>query len=209
MSRWRGVGAVLIMLLVGACGYSPAAQPRANGTASAARTGVGTPTATASVSPQQWGEISLTCSPNKLRTESSKAPVAFINHVGFGAGDTSEVVSIATSNGAPSGDVEVRPQQGTNFMLSPSGEPVTLAGRNGLLVTVHGADLHTSFSGSRDILTWGGSLVEIRVVQDFEGVVQFALGVNGPACYTAYSRVDTIPYGFGIGIPIGAPQLPP
>ena len=94
-------------------------------------------------------------------------------------------------------------------MLSPSGEQVTLAGQNGLLVTVHGADLHTAFSGSRDILTWGGSLVEIRVIQDFEGVVQFALGVNGPACYTADSRVNTIPYGFGIGIPIGAPQLPP
>jgi hypothetical protein len=207
-SRFRGIATVLIVLLLGACGYSPAAQQRADGTASAARTGAGSPTPSASASPQAWGEISLTCSPNKLHPEPSKAPVAFISSFGFGAGDN-EGVNIATSNGTPSGDIEVRPQQGTNFILSPSGELVTLAGQNGLLVTVHGADLHTSFSGSRDILTWGGSLVEIRVVQDFEGVVQFALGVNGPACYTAYSRVNAIPYGFGIGIPIGAPQLPP
>ena len=207
-SRWRGIGAVLVILLVGGCGYSPGARQPTNGTASAARTGVGSPTQGASLSPQPWGEVALTCSANKLHPEPSKPRVAFISSVGFGAGDN-EGVNIATSNGAPSGDIEIRPQRGTNFTLAPSGEPVTLAGQNGLLVTVHGADLHTAFSGSQDILTWGGSLVEIRVVQDFEGVVQFALGVNGPACYTAYSRVNTIPYGFGVGVPIGAPQLAP
>ena len=60
------------------------------------------------------------------------------------------------------------------------------AGKNGILVTVHGADQHTSYTGSTDIKTGYATLVEVRRVQDFEGVVQLGLGISGPACYRAF-----------------------
>jgi hypothetical protein len=79
----------------------------------------------------------------------------------------------------------VRPQSGTTFTKSPSGQTVTLLGTSGILVTLRGADLHTSYSGSTDIKTGYTTLVEVRQVQDFEGVVQLGLGLNGPGCYRA------------------------
>jgi hypothetical protein len=63
---------------------------------------------------------------------------------------------------------------------------MTLKGTNGLLVVIHGSDLHTSYSGSTDILTGYPALAEVRRVEDFEGVVQLGLGINGPACYRAF-----------------------
>jgi len=60
---------------------------------------------------------------------------------------------------------------------------VTLAGKNGILVVIHGADAHTSYSGPRDLKTNYPRLVETRITEDFEGVVQLGLGINGPACY--------------------------
>ena len=71
-------------------------------------------------------------------------------------------------------------------MTSPKGDQVTLAGKNGILVVVHGADLHTAYSGSTDIKTGYATLVEVRQVEDFEGVVQLALGVSGATCYRAF-----------------------
>jgi hypothetical protein len=62
---------------------------------------------------------------------------------------------------------------------------IRLAGNNGILVVMHGADLHTRYSGSRDLKPRYASLIEVRQVEDFEGVVQLGLGLNGPACYHA------------------------
>ena len=77
----------------------------------------------------------------------------------------------------------MRPQAGTKFALGESGQTVTLAGKNGILVVIHGADAHTSYSGPRDLKTNYPRLVETRITEDFEGVVQLGLGINGPACY--------------------------
>ena len=70
--------------------------------------------------------------------------------------------------------------------LVPGDVAVTLAGDNGILVTIRGADLHTSYRGSTDLKTGYATLVEVRQVQDFEGVVQLGLGVSGAACYRAF-----------------------
>ncbi len=61
----------------------------------------------------------------------------------------------------------------------------TLKGDHGILITIHGADLHTAYSGATDIVTGGPTIAEVRRVQDFEGVVQLGLGVNGAGCYSA------------------------
>jgi hypothetical protein len=94
-------------------------------------------------------------------------------------------LTIEFSNGEPA-TIQVQPQRGTAFTKSPSGQAVTLRGTNGILVTIHGADAHTSYSGSRDLITGYRGLVEVEVIQDFEGVVQLALGVSGPVCYSAH-----------------------
>ncbi len=94
-------------------------------------------------------------------------------------------MTVEFQNGQPVG-VDLRPQTGTNFTNSPRGDQVTLAGNNGILVVIHGADLHTSYSGPTDLKTGYTALVEVRQVEDFEGTVQLALGVSGTSCYRAF-----------------------
>ena len=115
----------------------------------------------------------------------SAPAVAFINDLRTGTHPGYDRLTIGFQNGQPfTGDL--RPQTGTSFTLSPSGQTVTLAGKNGILVVIHGADLHTSYSGSLDLKTGYASLVEVRRVEDFEGVVQLGLGVSGATCHRAF-----------------------
>ena len=116
---------------------------------------------------------------------SSTAPaVAYINDVRTGTHSGYDRLTVEFKNGAAA-EIDVSPQSGTNFTLAPSGLPATLAGQNGILVTIHGSDLPTDYSGATDIKTGYPALVEIRRVEDLEGVVQLGLGINGPACYRA------------------------
>ena len=108
-------------------------------------------------------------------------PVVFISGLRPGANGSYDRLVIDFANGVPS-DVRVVMSKGTMFRLSPSDMPVTLKGQNGISVLIKGADLHTSYQGSRDILTGFAGLTEVRVLEDFEGQVQLGLGVNGPAC---------------------------
>lgn len=117
---------------------------------------------------------------------SSSAPaVAFVDALRTGTHPGYDRLTVEFQNGKPS-SIEFRPQSGTSFIQGASGQTVRLAGKNGILVVIHGADLHTSYSGSTDTKTGYSTLVEVRSVEDFEGVVQLALGVNGPVCYRAF-----------------------
>jgi hypothetical protein len=111
--------------------------------------------------------------------------VVFVSALRTGTHTEYDRLTIEFSNGVPS-SVEVRPIRGTQFTQSPSGMEVTLKGSNGVLITIHGADLHTSYTGPTDIVTGYPRLAEVRRVQDFEGVVQLGLGVNGSGCYRAF-----------------------
>jgi hypothetical protein len=91
-------------------------------------------------------------------------------------------VTVEFKNGQP-GSISIRPQVGTTFHQAPSGKPDTLAGRNGILVVIRGADAHTAYSGVRDIKTNDPSLAEVRVLEDFEGQISLGLGVKQAACY--------------------------
>jgi hypothetical protein len=83
-------------------------------------------------------------------------------------------------------DYSVEPQSNAKFTQGASGQPVILRGNAGLLMTIHGADAHTSYSGPTDFKTNYVVLVEARQVQDFEGTVQWALGLSKAACYRTY-----------------------
>lgn len=90
------------------------------------------------------------------------------------------------SNGIPDAGVELKPQSGTKFVTDPKGDTVTLKGTNGLDVVIRGADMHTSYSGSKDMVLGYTTLAEVRQVGDFEGTVNLALGINGPPCFRAF-----------------------
>jgi hypothetical protein len=94
-------------------------------------------------------------------------------------------LTIGFSNGQPV-SIDVQPQSGTTFTQGASGQQVVLLGQSGILVTIHGADAHTSYSGQTDFKTGYPVLVEVRQVQDFEGTVQWALGLSKSACYRAF-----------------------
>lgn len=112
--------------------------------------------------------------------------VGYINALRTGTHQGYDRLTIEFGNGGPTGAVQLTTQGGTTFTTSPKGDHVTLRGSNGILVVLHGADLHTSYSGPVDFVTGYAGMAEVRQVEDFEGVVQLAIGVNGTACYRAF-----------------------
>ena len=115
-------------------------------------------------------------------TAQSPPQTAYVDALRTGVHSGYDRLTIEFNNGQPI-KVEVSTQSGTTFTQSPSGQSVTLMGQNGILVTLRGADVHTHYSGPTDIKTGDHGLIEVRELQDFEGVVQFGLGVNGAPCY--------------------------
>ncbi len=83
-------------------------------------------------------------------------------------------------------NISVDPQSSASFTQGASGQRVTLSGTAGLLITIHGADEHTAYSGATDFKTNYPVMLEARQVQDFEGTVQWGLGLAKAACYRVY-----------------------
>jgi hypothetical protein len=148
-----------------------------------------TPSATvpASPSPSPSAEQFVCTSGHVDSTQPPSTPTtAYISAVRTGAHAGYDRLTITFANAQPDLGAEFNVQGGTTtFTLSPSGMQATLKGQNGILITIRGADLHTQYTGSIDIVTGYPTLAEVRRVQDFEGVVQLGLGINGPACYHA------------------------
>lgn len=111
--------------------------------------------------------------------------VAFVDAVRTGTHTGYDRVTIEFNNGEP-GSVDMSQHSGTTFTQGASGQQVTLNGIAGLLVIIHGADEHTAYSGSIDIKTAYSVLLELRQVEDFEGTVQWGLGLSKSACYRAF-----------------------
>jgi hypothetical protein len=161
-------------------GTGPTPTPSASASPAASPSPSASPTATPTAP--------FVCTASPPITSSTAPAVAYVNAIRTGAHTGYDQLTVQFSNGQPA-SIQLQPQLGTAFTMSPSGLAVTLAGQNGILVTIRGADAHTAYTGSRDIKTGDRGLVEVRVVQDFEGVVQLALGIAGPACY----RVQVLP----------------
>jgi hypothetical protein len=118
-------------------------------------------------------------------TTPASPPVVFVDLVGTGTHTGYDRITIEFNNGIPS-EVDVTPQGSPAFIQGASGQAITLAGGAGLLVTLRGADEHTSYSGPTDFKTGYAALVEARQVQDFEGTVQWGLGLSKSSCYRAF-----------------------
>ena len=78
----------------------------------------------------------------------------------------------------------VLPQASTDFIASPSGLPVHLAGSSGASITLRHVPSGT-FAGNRDLKPAGSVIKEARILQDFEGVLTIGIGLSRPACLGA------------------------
>jgi hypothetical protein len=127
----------------------------------------------------------MVCGSSTSQTASAAPLTTFIDGLRTGTHPGYDRLTIEFKNGIPV-SVDAKPQVGTAFTTDPKGERLTLQGSSGILVTIQGADLHTDYSGSLDIKTGYPGLMEVRLLQDFEGVVQLGLGVSGSGCYRLF-----------------------
>jgi hypothetical protein len=128
-------------------------------------------------------QTAFTCASSTLTAKGAPA-TSFVDALRTGTHAGYDRVVVEFKNAQP-GSITIRPQAGTTFNQSPSGKAVKVAGRHGILVIIRGADAHTAFSGVRDLRTSYPSLVETRVLEDFEGQVSLGLGVSQTSCYRA------------------------
>jgi hypothetical protein len=138
-----------------------------------------TPTPVSSPSPFQ-------CTSSRMVIDWAQTPTtAFINAVRTGTHAGYDRITIEVISGQLT-DISVEPQSSASFTQGASGQRVTLSGSAGLLITIHGAEEHTAYSGETDFKTNYPVMLEARQVQDFEGTVQWGLGLAKTACYRAY-----------------------
>jgi hypothetical protein len=143
-----------------------------------------TPQPTPSASPVATPSV-YACGTTQL--VGTQAPLsAYVDAVRTGSHPGYDRLTIEFNNGQP-GTINVTPQNSATFNSGGGqGGTVTLAGQAGILVDVHSADAHTSYSGSTDFKTAYPVMVEVRQIEDFEGYVQWAIGLSKAACYHAY-----------------------
>jgi len=161
----------------------PGALPSASPTASAsASPGV---TSTPVQTPPDSSLPPFVCSSSTSIASQNAALSAYIDAVRTGTHSGYDRITIEFQDGPPA-SIELRPQSNSTFTTSPKGEVVTLAGSAGLLVVMRGADEHTAYSGATDFKTNYPVLLEARQMEDFEGIVQWGLGLSKSACYRAF-----------------------
>ena len=131
------------------------------------------------------------CGSSTTITSQNPQLSAYIDAIRTGTHGGYDRITIEFQNVQPS-SIELRPQNGATFISSPKGEVVTLAGSAGLLIVIHGADEHTAYSGATDFKTNYPVLLEARQMEDFEGVVQWGLGLSKSACYRVFFLANPV-----------------
>jgi hypothetical protein len=185
------IAAIVVgVLVVASFGRHQTSQlPGTGPTPSASATPSLTPSPSPSPSPAQTPPDSnlpaFVCTGPVSLAGTSSPTVAFVDAVRTGTHTGYDRVTIEFNNGEPA-NVDMSPHAGTTFTQGASGQQVTLQGSTGMLVIIHGADEHTAYTGSVDIKPGYSVLVELRQMEDFEGTVQWGLGLSKTACYRAF-----------------------
>ena len=162
---------------------------------------------TPSASPSASPTASPSASPSPVATPTSNLPAfvcgvntslsppqaplsAYVSDVRTGTHDGYDRITITFTDGLP-GSISLKPQNSATFASGGGqGGNVTIAGHAGILVTMSSADEHTSYTGPTDLKTGYAVLAEARQIQDFEGYVQWALGLQTTACYRAFTLAN-------------------
>ncbi|HEX9097828.1 MAG TPA: hypothetical protein VF990_17210 [Candidatus Dormibacteraeota bacterium] len=155
-----------------------------------------TPSATTSVSqtPTPTPQPSLTPSPSPSPTPSASSawPPAGFTTGRVSGGSSATIVNVtAVRVGAHPGydrfvmefsgpvpSYTVTPQSDSRFTPAPKGGTVTLEGTNGVLITVQHVNW-TAYAGPTSLRPEFTYLREARLIQNFEGVQQWGLGIAG------------------------------
>jgi hypothetical protein len=153
--------------------------------------GPGLPSASPSAVPSPSANPSPTAAPlacvtgPMTMTNETAPPLAFIAAVRTGTHAGYDRLTIEFKD-VRTGTIKLIPQANARFVMDGSGATVTLAGKYGLLIRITGADNHTAYTGPTDIKTPNNpGILEVRQVGDFEGTVQWAVGLSSSACYRA------------------------
>ncbi|HEX7473245.1 MAG TPA: hypothetical protein VF323_09180 [Candidatus Limnocylindrales bacterium] len=124
--------------------------------------------------------IAIGLAPSDRLTKVTVASGATLDRITF---------TFGTSSGQPSGTKPTRELRPTSppFSLAGSGRAVTVAGHRFFAVTFRGmaimdAQGNPTYTGPNDIHANAPAVRELRLVDDFEGVVQWIVGVNGRGC---------------------------
>ena len=170
----------------------PAGRPTASPSAVATATPSASPSASPSSSPSVTPTSNLpafVCASTSLSPQ--QAPLtAYVSDVRTGTHAGYDRITITFTNGLP-GSISLKPQNSATFASGGGrGGSVTLAGQAGILVTMSSADAYTAYSGPTDFKTGYAVLAEAREIQDFEGYVQWALGLQHTACYRAFTLAN-------------------
>ena len=92
---------------------------------------------------------------------------------------------------------------GVHFTGSFSGLPITLRGSHGLHLQISNVDTPGHYPHGSDIVTGSSTLAEVRVIGDFEGSLDVAIGMNRDVC-PAVAVLDGPPR-LAIDLPTGVP----
>ena len=173
---------VIAVLIVGVLFMAnPLRRPTSN-------VGTGVATASPSVSPSAAPVSNLPlfqCGTNIGPITQDGPVTAFVSDVRIGAHPGYDRITITFSNGAPR-EYELKKTNNATFTEGASGRTVVLPGSAGLLIIIRGADEHTNYSGPTDFKTGYKEILEARQMEDFEGVVQWGLGLSTSACHRAF-----------------------
>jgi hypothetical protein len=112
----------------------------------------------------------------------STIATAYVDAAAVGTHTGYDRVTLQFTEGPPA-ETSLNTQSGATFTDGSSGQPVTLKGQNGALVTLHSTDGHSHYGGQPDITTTYPVVLELRKVQDFEGTLQWAIGLAKLPCY--------------------------
>jgi hypothetical protein len=209
-SASRASLAFLTVLLAAACNTAATPVSTSGPSVSAATSSPSGPssgTAQASASATVAPSASPTLAPTVAPTTSpSQAACATAVNAGVAPSDRLTKVAVASdigvdkivftfgpSTGIPSGTKPTGELKPTSppFSFAGSGADVTVAGHRFIAVTFRGMAIadeqgNPSYTGPSDIKPSALAVRELRLVDDFEGVVTWIVGVDGPGCVAVY-----------------------
>ncbi len=161
--------------LVSACGStspvavsSPSPQPSASATSPAA-----SPSPSAAVSPTPTMPAGFAYSD----FSGGSVATSQVTSVRIGQHDGYDRFVIEFSGGIPS--YTVTRQTNATFTRSPKGDTVTLSGSAGVVITVQSITNWTSYTGDTSFKPAYPFMREALMIQNFEGVQQWGIGVGG------------------------------
>jgi hypothetical protein len=147
------------------------------------------------VTPTWFSSDAFTCTTSAAFGRGPAPQLAHVQAVGAFTRARYDRIAIQFADGQPAqSDIQIR--EGSGFTEVPGGRAAVLKGEYGALVTLHATDGHGSFGGPPDVKTTYPVVLELRQVQDFQGTVQWAVGLAHAACY----RVGFVSHPAGLVI---------